>query len=146
LASDNQEPKKGKKSRGSANRSGSSTGETTEKIYYLVFENSPVQSLVNTRATLDFEASSTISVGRDPNTNTIVIPDPDVSRHHAEFSMDGTRVILKDLGSSNGTYLHDGKEFQELRDSAPVKLKSMIKFGTSTIVKLTRETETQYEH
>jgi pSer/pThr/pTyr-binding forkhead associated (FHA) protein len=60
--------------------------------------------------------------------------------------MDGTKVMLKDLGSTNGTYVHDGNDFQQLHNSASVKLKSMVKFGTSTIVKLTRETETQYEH
>jgi len=114
-------------------------------MYYLVFQDSPVQSLLNTKVPVDFEASSTVSVGRDP-TNTIAIPDPDVSRHHAQLSMVGAKIMLKDLQSTNGTYVHDGTEFQRINGSVSVKLKTMIKFGTNTIVQLVRETETFYEH
>lgn len=114
-------------------------------MYYLVFQDSPVQSLVNTKVPVDFDASSTVSVGRDPR-NIIAIPDPDVSRHHAELSMVGARIMLKDLESTNGTYIQDGSEFQQVNGSVSVKLKTIIKFGTSTIVQLVRETETFYEH
>ncbi len=60
--------------------------------------------------------------------------------------MSGTRVMVKDLGSTNGTYVHDGDEFQRITENTPVKLKTLVKFGTTTIVQLVRETETQYEH
>jgi pSer/pThr/pTyr-binding forkhead associated (FHA) protein len=60
--------------------------------------------------------------------------------------MVGAKIMLKDLQSTNGTYVHDGSEFQQVNGSVPVKLKTMIKFGTSTIVQLVRETETFYEH
>ncbi|TMI37649.1 hypothetical protein E6H23_11380 [Candidatus Bathyarchaeota archaeon] len=43
-----------------------SSDSTSQKMYYLVFQDSPVQSLVNTKVPVDFEASSTVSVGRDP--------------------------------------------------------------------------------
>jgi pSer/pThr/pTyr-binding forkhead associated (FHA) protein len=146
IASDKSETDNTPKGHGKGRKAASvSSDASSQKMYFLVFQNSPVPSLVNTKLPVDFEASGTISVGRDP-TSSIVILDPDVSRHHAEFSMVGTRVMLKDLQSTNGTYVHDGKDFQQVKGSAPVKLKTLIKFGTSTIVQLTRETETQYEH
>ena len=139
VASNDQEGVSSKRSRGT-----SSSDTSTQKVFFLVFEDSPVQSLVNTKVPMDLE-SGTISVGRDP-TCDIVIPDPDVSRRHAEFSASGARVMLKDLNSSNGTYVDDEGDFQQIRENTPVKLKSRVKFGTSTIVQLVRETETQYEH
>ena len=144
LAPDQSETDNAPKGRGKA-RGGGSSDATTEKMYYLVFQDSPVQSLVNTKVPVDFEASSTVTVGRDP-TNTIAFPDPDVSRHHAELSMVGAKIMLKDLQSTNGTYTKEGNKFQQVNGSVPVKLKTIIKFGTSTIVQLVRETETFYEH
>jgi DNA-binding winged helix-turn-helix (wHTH) protein len=59
-------------------------------------------------------------IGRD-RAGTIVINAPDVSRHHARLIVQGTQVILEDLGSKNGTFVgttpvttpvvvHDGDE------------------------------------
>ena len=115
LASNQPEPDNAPKARGKGRKaagSGSSDA-TSQKMYYLVFQDSPVQSLVNTKVPVDFEASSTVSVGRDP-TNAIAFPDPDVSRHHAELSMVGAKIMLKDLQSTNGTYLQDDNEFQQV--------------------------------
>jgi pSer/pThr/pTyr-binding forkhead associated (FHA) protein len=36
----------------------------------------------------------------------IRIPSPTVSRHHCEIIVDGSRVSVRDLGSSNGTYVN----------------------------------------
>jgi pSer/pThr/pTyr-binding forkhead associated (FHA) protein len=47
--------------------------------------------------------------------------------------------MLKDLGSLNGTFLYDGKEFQRVSDSVEVKPNNVLKFGTGTIVKLVSE-------
>ncbi len=46
-------------------------------------------------------------VGRDATCN-IVIPDRQISRRHASFTPSPQGVILKDLGSKNGTH-HNGK-------------------------------------
>ena len=35
------------------------------------------------------------------------IPVADVSRRHCQFTIDGDRLLLRDLGSSNGTQLDD---------------------------------------
>jgi hypothetical protein len=52
----------------------------------------------------------------------IRVDDPGVSRHHAEILL-GSEVILKDLGSTNGTYV-DGVQVGEvvLRDGSVVQL------------------------
>jgi hypothetical protein len=46
-----------------------------------------------------------IKVGRDPD-NGIVIADPRVSHHHAWIGIVDNKVVLRDLGSTNGTFLN----------------------------------------
>lgn len=106
--------------------------------YYLVFVNTPAQSLIKSKIQVDFEIFPTVAIGRDAE-NVVVIPDTEVSRSHAELSLNGNRVMLKDRGSTNGTYIFDGKEFQRINDTIEVKPNTMIKFGNNTIVKLTCE-------
>ena len=103
--------------------------------YSLVFVNTPAQSLLKSKVQIDFDTFPTVTIGRDQE-NVVVIPDQNVSRLHAELSRDGNGIMLKDQQSTNGTYLYDGKEFQQVNDSVEVKPNSMIKFGSSTIVKL----------
>ncbi len=51
----------------------------------------------------------TLSIGRDVS-NDIVVNDPMVSRRHAQLTIyDNGQVQLKDLGSSNGTYVNGNK-------------------------------------
>ncbi|MEA3407494.1 MAG: protein kinase [Chloroflexota bacterium] len=47
---------------------------------------------------------SRVTIGRDPQ-NDIVLPDPRVSRRHAQIRFEGEDAYLTDLNSSNGTYL-----------------------------------------
>src|SRR5215467_4953183 len=46
----------------------------------------------------------TIGVGTDPSCN-LVLHDPKVSRRHLSIQASGARVVVKDLGSRNGTLL-----------------------------------------
>jgi phosphoserine phosphatase RsbU/P len=46
------------------------------------------------------------SVGRDEE-NQLCLPDGMVSRRHAEFQQRGGSLYLKDVGSTNGTYVND---------------------------------------
>lgn len=46
-----------------------------------------------------------ITVGRDPS-NDIVIADPRVSYHHAWIGIIDRQAVLRDLGSTNGTFLN----------------------------------------
>src|SRR2546429_4590067 len=106
--------------------------------YFLVFVNTPASSLIKTKVSIDFDDFPTITIGRSPE-NVVVIPDQEVSRKHASLSFSGSRLLLKDLGSLNGTFLYDGKEFQRVSDSVEVKPNNVLKFGTGTIVKLVSE-------
>jgi pSer/pThr/pTyr-binding forkhead associated (FHA) protein len=104
----------------------------------LIFVNSPASSLIKSRVSLEFDDFPTITIGRSPE-NVVVVPDQEVSRKHAQLNLEGDRVILKDLNSSNGTFLYNGTEFQRVGDSVEVRPNSIIKFGTGTIVRLVSE-------
>lgn len=51
---------------------------------------------------------SLISIGRDPS-NTIPISDPELSRHHAQMMAQGGKIVLEDMGSTNGTMVNGHK-------------------------------------
>lgn len=59
-----------------------------------------------------------IIIGRT-NTAAVVILDDSVSREHARVLSSGATVTVEDLGSSNGTFIHD----------APVKSRTILKDG-----------------
>ncbi len=111
---------------------------TSGQHYYLVFVNTPASSLIKTRVAIEFEDFPTVSIGRSPE-NVVVIPDPEVSRKHASLTFDGSRITLKDLGSSNGSFVYNGREFERVSDSVEVRPNTVLKFGTGTIVKLVSE-------
>ncbi len=69
-----------------------------------------------------------ISIGRS-NTNDIILPDPSVSRRHAELRSDGDgRYFLIDLDSTNGTYVRDGGEWVRIRQGF-VAADERVQFG-----------------
>jgi pSer/pThr/pTyr-binding forkhead associated (FHA) protein len=49
--------------------------------------------------------ASSLLVGRGREC-AIVLDDEQVSREHAMFLIDGDRVVIRDLGSHNGTYVN----------------------------------------
>ena len=106
--------------------------------YYMVFVNTPASSLIKTRVLMEFDDFPSVTIGRSPE-NVVVIPDPEVSRKHASLNYSGNRLVLKDLGSSNGTFVYNGKEFERVSDSVEVRPNTVLKFGTGTIVKLVSE-------
>lgn len=46
-----------------------------------------------------------VSLGRVVD-NQIPVEDPSISSHHAEFILQGDSYLLKDLGSTNGTFVN----------------------------------------
>lgn len=66
--------------------------------------------------------SDSITAGKAPQ-NDIHLLDETVSRHHLEIVREGRSYLLRDLGSTNGTFL-DGSEIREayLRTGAQVTL------------------------
>jgi adenylate cyclase len=55
-----------------------------------------------------------LSLGRNPQKNNICISDREVSKEHAEVVRRGSEIILKDLNSSNGTFVND-RQITEMR-------------------------------
>ena len=49
--------------------------------------------------------SATVTVGRDDEC-TVRVPEASISRKHCELAIEGERARVKDLGSSNGTYVN----------------------------------------
>ena len=46
-----------------------------------------------------------VEAGRNPEAG-IFLDDVTVSRHHAQFSIEDGRLVVRDLGSTNGTYVN----------------------------------------
>jgi serine phosphatase RsbU (regulator of sigma subunit) len=64
---------------------------------------------------LEFDATTPLTIGRDPQ-QTLVVTDPELSRRHARVFLVNEEPFVQDLGSTNGTFV-DGE-----RISAPSKL------------------------
>ena len=68
---------------------------------------SPAEARETTEArTVDFTEKTTLTLGRDPS-NDIVVDNPSVSRYHAQIERVGQRYRVRDLRSSNGTFVND---------------------------------------
>ncbi len=63
------------------------------------------------------------TVGRADD-NTFCIPEGSVSGHHCEVILKGNEVIVKDLNSTNGTYINDDRVTE-----APLKAGVVLRLG-----------------
>lgn len=73
----------------------------------------------------------TITVGRSKKKNTIPLFKPDISEMHASFQWDGNCWRVRDLDSSNGTQVNDGRKLMpyvshELHGGDKVKLGGVV--------------------
>src|SRR5437016_3163576 len=73
--------------------------------------------------TFELREGATLIVGRAPASDIPVI-DPTISRRHAEVHFDGNVVQVRDLGSSNGTFLNGARI-----DASPVESGDTVTFG-----------------
>ncbi|HUH02819.1 MAG TPA: FHA domain-containing protein [Kofleriaceae bacterium] len=64
-----------------------------------------VFQLSNANAKLD-SSNPRIFIGRDASTCALATPEASVSRRHAEVFLDNGQVYIRDLGSSNGTWVN----------------------------------------
>jgi adenylate cyclase len=72
---------------------------------------------------IELREGATLIVGRAPASDIPVI-DPTISRRHAEVEFDGTVVHVRDLGSSNGTFVNGVRV-----DSTVVASGDLVTFG-----------------
>jgi pSer/pThr/pTyr-binding forkhead associated (FHA) protein len=69
-------------------------------------------------------ASESISVGRDSR-NRLAIHHPSVSRVHCEILVHGPEVIVRELGSTNGTFVNGIR----VRQQAQIKSGQILRLG-----------------
>ncbi len=56
---------------------------------------------------LSYELSAErITIGRAED-NSFQVPEPSVSSHHCELLVSGGQILVRDLNSTNGTYIND---------------------------------------
>ena len=64
-----------------------------------------------------------LALGREGGGADVQVPDPDVSRSHAALECHGTRVVLRDLDSRNGTFVGEERVTQrDVEDHAEFRL------------------------
>ncbi len=63
--------------------------------------------------------SNAVRLGRAAD-NDLVIAHPSISAHHAELHFDGERFILRDLSSSNGTFVNGERVTSAILDAGDV--------------------------
>ena len=73
--------------------------------------------------------SEEVFLGRDLS-NTITIPDPEVSRYHARFIVKPEGVMIEDQGSTNGTFINGVRAYGQ----QALKNGDMITFGETIVV------------
>lgn len=71
---------------------------SAEEVALLIAQTGPLNGQ-------SWALNATLLVGREPGCS-VIIPDRQVSRHHARFSVTPEGVLLEDLGSKNGTHLN----------------------------------------
>jgi pSer/pThr/pTyr-binding forkhead associated (FHA) protein len=78
---------------------------------------------------LEFPVADEMTVGRAPGCGVSLPDDTFVSQLHARlFRRDGD-VFLEDLGSTNGTYIHDKK----ITSAVPLRKGDKVRFGRTTL-------------
>jgi HD-GYP domain-containing protein (c-di-GMP phosphodiesterase class II)/pSer/pThr/pTyr-binding forkhead associated (FHA) protein len=77
-----------------------------------------------------WESDTILRAGR-LSTLEMVLDDASVSRRHAELRINGTGWRVRDLGSTNGTYLNGARLGP---GELPLKVHDLVRFGNLTIV------------
>ncbi len=109
-----------------------------ETLYFEVV-NAPAPDLVGKKIPLMFKVFPQITIGRSPE-NVVILPDPTVSRRHATVKVEDGRIMLIDLGSTNGTFVYNSEtgSFDKV-EKIELKPGMIVRFGENTIVKITTE-------
>ncbi len=79
-------------------------------------------------AGIQFEVDRTVVLGRDPSAG-VVLADEEVSRRHASLTLEGGRVLVEDLGSTNGTFVNG----QLLKEPRGLEAGDKIRIGRTIL-------------
>src|SRR6266571_6646225 len=71
----------------------------------------------------ELREGATVTLGRAP-TSDIAVIDPTISRRHAEIQWDRSGVVVRDLGSSNGTFVNGTRT-----ETAQLSAGDLLTFG-----------------
>ncbi len=95
----------------------------------LVYQ-SPAEAMERQEAVpVTFGEKSVLQLGRD-STNDVVIDTPTVSRFHAQIERIGQRFRIRDLRSSNGTFVND----QRIEDDVWLQPNDVVRVGQHRFV------------
>lgn len=102
--------------------------------------NSPAPELRGMTVPLQFDVYGKISIGRSPE-NVVITPDPSVSRRHAVMYIEEGRLVIEDLGSTNGTFIYNKEKgvFEKV-SKAYLKDGDLIRLGEGTVFQVVVET------
>lgn len=111
--------------------------ETSRKIptrLELVFVENPQNFMKDFRVVFDLSVIKEITLGRSPE-NIVVIPDPTVSRKHAVITVINNEALIKDLNSTNGTYILENGEFHRITEYR-FHEEATVRLGYYTVIKI----------
>ena len=127
------------KEAGEAETFETSAEEKAPETIYLEIVNSPASELIGKKIPVLLKVFPQVSIGRSPE-NVIILPDPTVSRRHAVIKTEDGKLVLEDLGSTNGTYVYrqESGGFEKV-EKVVLEPGMIIRFGEQTIVRVTTE-------
>ncbi len=94
----------------------------------------PMQAAGSEARSIHFEDKTAIQIGRDPS-NDVVLDSPTVSHFHAQIEKVGQRYRVRDLRSTNGTFVND----QRVEGDVWLQPNDVIRIGRNLFV--IKETE-----
>jgi len=96
----------------------------TQNIVTLVYRNPQAPRIAPVHHFATPPGGKLLTIGRADS--DIVLPQPLVSRRHAELAWEGTRHVLRDLGSRNGTWVNGVK----IAGSKALAASDVVQIGT----------------
>ena len=105
------------------------------KLLRMAVIQSPNSELIGKTIDFDLTLFSIISIGRNPE-NLLQFPDQSISRRHALIEFKDDKLFIKDLQSTNGTFIFKNGYFEKLETEAEINPGDVIKFGEGTVVRI----------
>ncbi len=97
-----------------------------------------VSVLINNRKRISVRIDESLSIGREGD-NDLQLPDPKVSRYHCLLEREGGRLFIRDLESSNGTFVNGERVSQKaLNGDEMIRIGGTVLLYEKTVDKETR--------